>query len=187
MVCTQCVGVEMKVQFLSKKTIKEFVKGLESRRDIDQRLVDSVKKCSEAKIVEFEKFRLYVFDGVPMFFEREGLERPMPTLYIINVMLNREGVLVTPAVVVDEGAVNPILRGAHVMAPGIRRVLKDFSKDDVVAVLEPGQKYAIAVGLAIMDSKDIVPGTKGRAILNVSRLNDEIWNRCLEIARKSGS
>jgi len=137
------------------------------------------------KLYEYPDYAIYVSKGLPVLLRIQLAEKDvlMPTLFIVNNLIKRLGSCVLPHVVVDEGAVKAILRGADVMIPGIREVVGTFLPGDVVAVLEPGKHYAVAVGISLVRSEDIKPGLKGKAIKNVNYLNDEIWKSCLEIAK----
>ncbi len=151
---------------------------------IDSDFIDMLKKSDEVYVVEFDKFRIFVFDGNPALLEHykfEGLI--LPTLFSVNTFLNSRGKPPIPWLCVDEGAVNPILRGADVMIPGVREKT-EFSANAPVCVLEPKKRFAIALGIALVSSSEITPGKKGKCVKVVTRLNDEVWARCLELARK---
>ncbi len=174
----------MRRQYLSKKALKELMSALSNRKEIDAEFVTQLRDCDEAYVVEYPRFKIYVFDGSPALFEHAKTPGIiMPTLFAVNTFLNSRGRTPVPWVKVDEGAVQPILRGADVMAPGIREYC-EFSKDNIVSVLEPNKRYALAIGIALMNSSDIAPGRKGKCVKVVSRLNDDVWNCCIEIARK---
>jgi PUA domain protein len=175
----------LKVQYLSKKDVRELLDELRSRPYIDKSLIDYVQEFEDdvKKVWEEEKFEIIVFGSFPTLFKSKKMDSYIITLYAVNVMYNTKGVLVVPAVVVDEGAVPHIKKGADVMLPGIKKVAKPFMKGDVVAVLEPSEKYAIALGIALVDSASIVPGAKGKGIKNVNYLDDDIWRACLQVAK----
>lgn len=173
----------LRVQHISKRAVKAILTSLESRRDIDRAFVDMLKEYEEVKVFLSQKFEIVVFNNIVALFKTSKLEFYMPTLYIVNTLYNTKRMLVVPSIVVDEGAVEPIKRGADVMMPGIRRVVKGFSKGDIVAVMEPEERYFIAIGIALVDSTHIAPGVKGRGIENVAHIDDEIWSASLQIAR----
>jgi len=172
----------MKVQYLSKKSIKEIARGLEAKQEIDRVLIDLLRNADAVKLISNDKYEVVVADGLPILFRRRGQEDFAPTLFIVNHMYTK-GTKLLPMVVVDEGAVGPLTRGADVMIPGIRKVLKPFASGSFVAVLEPGERYAIIVGQALVDSSAIAPGVKGKGIKNLTWLNDDLWSLCIEIAR----
>jgi len=172
----------MRVQYLSKKNIKEIVKSLELRKDVNKAIIDLLRNAESVKAVSESKYEVIVADNLPLLFKGPRYSGYAPTLFIVNYMYAK-GVRLLPMVVVDEGAVDPLMRGADVMIPGIRRVLTPFSVGDFVAVLEPSERYAIVVGYALIDSSTIAPGVKGKGLRNLTWLNDDLWKLCMEIAR----
>ncbi|MEM4513605.1 MAG: PUA domain-containing protein [Ignisphaera sp.] len=173
----------IKIQHLSKKVVKSILSTLEKRWDIDPNFIDILREAESVQIAYTEKFEIVVFDTIAALFKVQGKDLYIPTLYVINMLYNTKKLLVVPAVVVDQGAVEPLKRGADVMIPGIKKVLKNFDKGDIVAVMEPGEKYAIVVGLALVSSAAIVPGARGKGVENISHLDDEIWSTSLQLVR----
>ncbi len=180
----------MKIQYLSKKDAKKLIENLEHLEYLDRKFIEYLHdNRDDVKVYSFDKYDIFVFGPMPALFKlhREGFDRYLiPTLYAVNVFWYRHKSGIIPLVVVDEGAVKPIVNGADIMAPGIRKFLREFDKEWYVGVLEPNEKYVIAVGLSLMSSKEIQLIRKGKAIKNLNRLNDDLWNQCLEIARKHG-
>jgi len=87
-------------------------------------------------------------------------------------------------VYVDRGAVEPITRGADVMAPGIVRH-DDFSAGDIVLVLIEGYDHPLAVGEALVDSSSLATMKKGKVIKNLHHLHDKFWKVAREFERTS--
>ncbi|RLG77497.1 MAG: hypothetical protein DRO12_02035 [Thermoprotei archaeon] len=168
---------------LSKKEKKELVRKLASSGLT--RFAELFKQCEIAILLDYDKFAIYVADGVPVLFRRVGDDRFYPTLYILNVMLNRGEAPPIPSLVVDQGAVKPLLNGADVMAPGVTKFTKEFEEGEVVAVLEPDEKYFIVVGYALMSSAKARSVQRGKVVKNVHRLNDVIWRECLNIIKRN--
>lgn len=173
----------IRIQHLSKKMVKSILSTLEKRRDIDPTFLDILRESETIQIAYTEKFEIVIFDSIAALFKVQGKDLYIPTLYAINMLYNTKKLLVVPAVVVDEGAVEPLKRGADVMIPGIKKILKTFEKGDIVAVMEPSEKYAIVVGIALINSTDIAPKVRGKGIENVSHLDDEIWSTSLQLVR----
>lgn len=167
----------MHKRFLSKKERREL-----SRTIGISEVSEILRESDEVVLLSYDRFSLYVADGKPILFELRGVL--YPTLYILNVLLNQGREVSIPYVVVDEGAVNPLINGADVMAPGISRIARPFSKGEVVAVMHPSGKYFIVVGHALMDSRDVEGVRRGKVVKNVHRLNDKIWQISLDIVRK---
>ncbi|MCG7840648.1 MAG: phosphoadenosine phosphosulfate reductase family protein [Methanomassiliicoccales archaeon] len=66
-------------------------------------------------------------------------------------------------VVADIGAVEPILGSQNLMAPGVGKVIGDFSKGEEVIVLDPEQR-ALATGVARMTSDEMRSAERGVAV-----------------------
>ncbi len=78
-----------------------------------------------------------------------------------------------PRVVVDLGAVKPIAGGAHVMGPGIREIVGDFSEGDLVVVVDERLGATIAIGRALRPPDQMK--AKGRSVRNLHHAGDAIW------------
>jgi len=79
-----------------------------------------------------------------------------------------------PNVVVDMGAVKFMCNGANVMRPGIKNY-SDFSKDDIICVVEESQHKFLAVGKALVNSSEMKKMPKGEVIKNLHYISDKYW------------
>ena len=79
-----------------------------------------------------------------------------------------------PNVVVDMGAVKFMCNGANVMRPGIKNY-SDFSKDDIICVVEESQHKFLAVGKALVNSSEMKEMPKGEVIKNLHYISDKYW------------
>ena len=79
-----------------------------------------------------------------------------------------------PNVVVDMGAVKFMRNGANVMRPGIKNY-SDFSKDDIICVVEESQHKFLAVGKALVNSSEMKEMPKGEVIKNLHYISDKYW------------
>lgn len=79
-----------------------------------------------------------------------------------------------PSVTVDMGAVKFMCKGANVMRPGIRD-FTEFEKGQLVCIVEESQKKFLAVGKALVSSKDMETMSKGIAIENLHYVSDKYW------------
>ncbi|OHT12729.1 Translation machinery-associated protein 20 [Tritrichomonas foetus] len=80
-----------------------------------------------------------------------------------------------PCVYVDDGAVRALLRGATLMAPGIKQVPQPFESGDVLAIRLLEQEAAFAVGVAVVSSEEMAKNPKGDAIDIKHILKDGLW------------
>ena len=79
-----------------------------------------------------------------------------------------------PYVMVDMGAVKFMCKGANVMRPGIKKYT-EFSKGDVVCIVEESQHKFLAVGKAVTDSSELDDMKKGEVIKNLHYISDKCW------------
>ncbi len=79
-----------------------------------------------------------------------------------------------PYVMVDMGAVKFMCNGANVMRPGIRKY-SEFSKDQIVCVIEESKHKFLAVGRALVDSTELESMQKGEVVKNLHYISDKFW------------
>ena len=65
---------------------------------------------------------------------------------------------------VDMGAVPFVCNGANVMSAGINNVSPEIIKSQYVWIREENHHKPLAIGLALMDAKEMVTSEKGKAI-----------------------
>jgi len=128
-------------------------------------------------VVDKPKAKVYIIGSLPAAFELGG--KLYPTLIAVRLA----GIDAMPYAVVDDGAVKPLLNGADVMAPGIKEH-SSFRKGDVVAVWRLDKKTPLVVGEALMSSDEVDVKRKGKAIKNVHRAGDGIWQASLSLMRE---
>ncbi len=132
----------------------------------------SISKDDIVEVYEDKSFgKLIIINNVPAFIVVD--DNCIPHLkYLLS-----KGYDWLPYVVVDMGAVKPLLRGADVMVPGIRRINGVFEPGDIVVVVDEKYGKPFVVGKALVSSKDIVEGkvTRGKALENIHRVGDRFW------------
>ena len=79
-----------------------------------------------------------------------------------------------PYVQVDMGAVKFMCKGANLMRPGIKK-FTDFSKDDIVCIVEENHNKFLAVGIAQMNSSELHNIDKGEILKNLHYVSDKSW------------
>lgn len=79
-----------------------------------------------------------------------------------------------PFVMVDMGAVKFMCNGADVMRPGIRKY-SEFSKDQIVCVIEESKHKFLAVGRALVNSSELENMQKGEVVKNIHYISDKFW------------
>ena len=79
-----------------------------------------------------------------------------------------------PFVQVDMGAVKFMCKGANLMRPGIKK-FSEFSKNDIVCIVEESQNKFLAVGKSEMDSSELENMEKGEVLKNLHYISDKAW------------
>lgn len=119
----------------------------------------------EMEKFEFDYMSVIAVDNEPLILEYK--DRYYFTVYGIMKLRPKDG-----WVVVDEGAMPYIMRGADVMKPGIVDFDEKIKAGDFVYV---ESKIPIAVGIALVDGVEMKEG-RGKAVKNIHHLKDKIWN-----------
>jgi len=76
--------------------------------------------------------------------------------------------------VVDQGAIKPVLRGARILRPGVLEA-KGIEKHALCFVLEAVNRTPIALGYCLMDLQELQTAERGVVALNIHHLGDRIW------------
>ncbi len=149
----------MKRHMLRKKESKRIAKMIAEETGVELK--------GDMERVEIDGKVVILVDGEPMILEHEG--RFYLTVYALLKFKPSRG-----KVVVDEGAMPHIINGADVMKPGIVEADESIKKGDFVYVVVEGKKTPLAVGIALVDGKEMVGG-KGKAVKTIHHLKDKIW------------
>jgi PUA domain protein len=157
-------GADMRRWTLSKKDARALLS------KIKQAFPHHRPDAGRIEVVVEENIKLYLFEGKPTFVEDEG--RLFPHLKALIPNLYRGWL---PYIVVDEGAVAPLSRGADLMRPGIVRVEGDFEKGDVVVIVEPTRLLPIAVHEALFSRSELEPMERGRVTKRLHHVGDRYW------------
>ena len=113
--------------------------------------------------------KLYAVDNKPVMVElNNGEVFPM-----LRTAIDYPGLL--PVVYVDEGAVRALLRGADLMAPGVKQIPQAFQAGQIVEVHLLEQDTPFMVGLAKVSSDEIKEGKTGLAVQNLTILRDALY------------
>jgi PUA domain protein len=77
---------------------------------------------------------------------------------------------------VDMGAVPFVCNGANTMSAGINDVSPEIIKGQHVWIREENHHKPLAIGMALMDAKEMLTSEKGKAIKSLHYIGDKIWN-----------
>jgi len=151
---------------LKSKQAKQILNDVSEKLKINADALFGSKPNME--VVEADVGKIYLVNGKPLFFK--VAERVLPTL------LFQDFVLRAPKIVVDMGAVPYVCNGADIMAPGIVRVEGEFSKGDLVLVVDEKHGKPLAIGESLYDAESARSTKQGAVVKSVHFVSDKVWN-----------
>ncbi len=163
----------MKIQFYSKRELKEIEEGLGSQ----WKNVEVPELGIERR--GFVEEGLYVALGAHMVVDNKGM--------FVPYLADDELLKAFPKVVVDMGPIKFVTNGANVMRPGIRSFLGSFAKGDVVVIVDEKHGKALATGSALVGSEEAEKMEKGPVVKNLHYIGDKFWNAVKELNAEVGA
>lgn len=112
--------------------------------------------------------QVLLIDAKPVFFKTKDTVLPILSA---NEVLNQ-----TPKVVVDMGAIRHVCNGADIMAPGIVHFKGDFSKGDIVVVVDEKHGKPLALGEILYSTTEVKAVKQGVVVKNLHYVSDKVWN-----------
>ena len=159
---------------MSRKGRRYTLKSSETKTllaDVSQRLKLNVDQLVDSKAnteaIETGNAELLLVNRKPLLFRVGGLTYP--------TLIFDEALSKLSKAVVDMGAVRFVCNGAAIMAPGIVRYEGEFSKGDVVVVVDVKYCKPLALGEVQFDSQLARKVEKGVVIKNLHYVSDDIW------------
>lgn len=150
---------------LGKSDLRELNQGL-------QRFSLALSKSDNAELVDDNGVRVYVVNGEPWFFERQGVLVPH-----LRLLLRRPSIV--KRVTVDMGAVRFLVNGADVMRPGVVAVEEGIVVGDFVVVVDEQHGKALVVGEALFDTAGMLAATGGKVVRALHYIGDRLWNQTM--------
>lgn len=151
---------------LKSKQVKQILNEVSEKLKVNVEALFGPKP--KVEIVESDVGNVYLINDKPLFFNVE--KKVIPTL-LFQGFVSRAS-----KIVVDMGAIPYVCNGADIMAPGIVRVEGEFSKGDLVLVVDEKHGKPIAMGESLHDSANVRNAKQGAVIKNVHFVSDKIWN-----------
>jgi len=154
---------KIKRKMLSKKEIKTL------REKLPDYLKQLIHKNLPIEIIETEKGEVYIIEDTPILIKVEN--RFIPHLkYILKEDTNLK------KVIVDRGAIKPILNGADIMAPGVTYFDDTIEEEEVIEVREEEKNIPICIGYALVSGSEFNKIKKGRVVKNIHHIKDIWWD-----------
>jgi PUA-domain protein len=129
---------------------------------------------ANVEVLETDYGKVFLTNGSPILF-RTGKD-VLPTLFFKEILASM------PTVIVDMGAVPYVCNGADIMAPGIVHVQGEFSKGDIILVVDEKHGKPLALGESLYDAEKARNVKQGAVVKNLHFVGDKIWNFAKELA-----
>ncbi len=160
---------------LSKKEKKSM------RQWLDDSILRKVKEedCESVEVGDYGDSKIYLCDGSCFLVSVSYGSRNLliPCLRRLLKVYKDNGSVAD--IGVDRGAVKALMRGANLMAPGVKKVFTDFSKDSVVVIADVETMAPVAVGVSLVSSEElrnmITNKMKGKVVDVLHYVGDKIW------------
>tara|TARA_Y100000590_G_scaffold308328_1_gene348106 strand:+ start:1515 stop:1985 length:471 start_codon:yes stop_codon:yes gene_type:complete len=150
----------LKVNLISKTETTKLVKIVSDKWKID------IPKVKNLKIFEIDnEIQLITGNGIKIL---KIKDEHLPFLSETSTLEK------FPYVQVDMGAVKFMCKGANLMRPGIKK-FSEFSKNDIVCIMEESQNKFLAVGKSEVDSSELENMERGEVIKNLHYISDKAW------------
>ena len=151
---------------LKTKEAKQIVEDASKTLKLDLEALFGAK--ANVEVVESDVGLIYLIGGKPVLYKAG--DQVLPTL------LFSEFTSKAPKIVVDMGAIPYVCKGATVMAPGIMRIEGEFSKGDLVLVVDMKFGKALALGESLMDAETARNTKKGPVVKTLHYVSDKVWD-----------
>ncbi|HXG73320.1 MAG TPA: PUA domain-containing protein [Candidatus Nitrosotenuis sp.] len=137
-------------------------------------VLEQIAKQWKFILPKVKNFKIYEIDDASSIIVGEGLTILKIGDTYLPFLSDTATLQKFPSVTVDMGAVRFMCNGANVMRPGIRS-FTEFEKGDIVCIVEESQRKFLAVGRALVSSKDLETMSKGVAVENLHYISDKYW------------
>ncbi len=137
-------------------------------------MLEEIGKQWKVEIPKIKNLKIYELEDGAAIIVGEGLVALRIVQAYLPFLSDTETLKKFPSVTVDMGAVKFMCNGANIMRPGIRN-FTEFEKDQLVCIVEESQKKFLAVGKALVSSKEMETMSKGVVIENLHYISDAYW------------
>lgn len=150
---------------LKTKEAKQIISEASKKLKLDLEAMFGSK--ANVEVVDSEVGLIYLIGGKPLLYKAAE---------VLPMLTFNEFVTQAPKIIVDMGAVPYVCKGADVMAPGIRRIEGEFSKGDLVVVVDEKHGKALAMGESLYDAQTARSTKKGAVVKTLHYVSDKIWD-----------
>jgi len=166
---------------IKSKSVRDMRKGMiESYGEFVETHIDGfmAKSADVFEIKTKARISLFAVEKEIICFQVKGSEIVYPTLKLLHKFPD-----ILPRMTVDAGAIRFVLKGAHIMCPGLTSpgaTMVDVEKGTPVAIYAEGKEHALAIGLTTLSTSEIREKNAGVGITMVHYLKDGLW--CMDLS-----
>ena len=156
---------------------RHFIKSSEIKRlkdevlkQYDQKFIESIfpKKARVEWILTDHGDSLYAINNkLTLWKSNEGY------IPVLTLLLNKQ--VEMKKIVVDKGAIKYIANSADVMIRGVTKIDPSIKKGDIVVIVDENHDRALAIGKAMLDSKQMEDKNSGKVVKNLHTIQDSVW------------
>ena len=154
--------------FIQKSQIKELQEDILKHYD-DKFLNQIFPKKARVEIIQTDAGdTLYAINNVlKLWKSKEGY------IPVLTLLLNKQVDL--KKIAVDKGAIRYVANGADVMIRGVTKIDPSIKKGDIVVIVDENHDRALAIGKAMLDSKQMEDKNSGKVVKNLHTIQDSVW------------
>ena len=153
--------------FLREKEATQLLDDFSEKLNIDLRqLFSGIVQLEEA---ETQTAKIYFINNKPLLAIFNNT--------LVPTFLSNEILDTLPKIVVNMGAVPHLCNGADLMAPGVVRIEKDYSKGSYVVVVDERHNKPLAIATALEDAQSARNMKHGKIARNIHYVGDALWNQ----------
>ncbi len=135
-------------------------------KEVNKELGLELSKKDQCVLKE-DNYKILFINNEPSFFYYD--KKPVPTLKYLQKHDRLK------IIVVDMGAVKFVVNGADIMRPGIVDISDGINKDDFIVIVDENNQKPLAVGIALLNSEDMLKADSGKVIKNIHYVGDDLW------------
>ena len=137
-------------------------------------VLNQVSKKWNREIPKYKNIKVHYVDGTSQILVGDNFKVLRLENEFIPFLTESKLLESFPNVMVDMGAVKFMCNGANVMRPGIKSHT-EFSKDEIVCIVEESQQKFLAVGKSLVHSSEMKEMSKGEIVKNLHYISDRYW------------
>uniref|UniRef100_A0A0R3X828 PUA domain-containing protein n=1 Tax=Hydatigena taeniaeformis TaxID=6205 RepID=A0A0R3X828_HYDTA len=155
---------------VSKAIRSRVTENLEIAKDYLERILP---RKEPLKLLNHDHIELFADPSGEVIFFRQRDGPFVPSLKLLH-----KYPFLLPQLQIDRGAIKHVLNGSNIMCPGLTSPgakLCDVPANTVVAIMAEGKENAVAVGVTVLSTREMLDVNKNVGVETLHYLNDGLW------------